>query len=1525
MNIFKKNILLFAVVAAVLLFGLGWAGSLSAMTNEEFLDLCAGGDGPGDADAIKRAIDGGADVNFVGPEGVTPLMVFVAAHSDRDWQAVASVRALLKAGARVNARSKEGATALSYAVLHKAGPRIVSTLIQHGAEVNLGVEAGGGVTPLMIAASADPCPLVSALLLAAGARTDTVAKKDGRTITLSEIAQKNPEARVRRFIDAAVQRTGRRETGLPLFADVPADQELRKSIQDLDARIRALIGPDNWLGWLAYIKWQTELDGQVELRRAILGNDVRRAWLNEYEYYLETLAENGDPAAAGKPDRARVVAQGRQPAGPGSATDLTALKNREIVVLRQPGRGTLAAYETATGRELWRYTPSALSEVHLLGRSDGGAGPLVLAASHWGERFGDAAVLDPVSGEVLLELPPLDDPKWTLGADGRLLAVSTDYSLTLFDLETREVTRKSWYDLLESRPWAEARTLAREEQNKILAVRGLALDAEGRFVKNNAHLFQSDPGPDPRRLRQAREALQAHNYYQLDALAVEPRGLRDPGFVLGPACLGDCPPEALATPLFLVNRRQNRIDCLMIDNDPARLLTRGTLGWGRNADGRLRPRIEFSPGGTTLAVTDAGGDVHFFAVADGGRYLGRLAGQTVLDPASGRQVKDCRLAALLDDDLSGRPFCAFDIPGFETGADLIVEAALAEGRISKAFSPRPGRTLGLTAFAASPDDQWAAGLEGGALWRINPAEAAVDRVAVPEGLRWTALAFSGDGRRLAAAAGDGALYVSEPGQPVRRLALGMKNITHLAVDREGNFAWAAAEGYGPEKAGAAAGAPLRPALALVDLSGQARPVYRPASGPIVSLAFHPEAGYAVAVEDQPAPDQNTPVELKAMETIRWAQGRADIVKFDHLRAGNEEGKGLYDPEKAFVGLSPDLSTLIYQELRPSRAFVTLGRETVGGRETGEMESAAYQAWLGQAVFSRDRRLALLPERGRGEPDDGAWPFHAGGAFYLYDLASGREVSRMSDRARHPGGLIGGAFTRQSSRAVTAGRDGSLRLWELGGSRPVNILTWVFLESGAWVVLDADGRFDTPDPDGLDGLHWTVTGPGGSQTVPLDAFLEDFYQPRLAGYVLAGRPLPRLAPVAARDLTRPAVKVVDISPEKDRSGRVAVTVEITGPADSQVRDLKLYRDGRMVVRQASGDEPAIQLTGGRFQTTFHHQALPSGQNQAVFSAGVLTRDRLRSLSPRASVKYRFNNQAGPRLHLVAVGVGQFDNPAWNLDSAAGDALGFASTLPRHFAGLKAEVSTLAGGDRAKPTKANLRATLKGLASGWSAERRTGSGPDDVVVLTISSRGLTVDPAPSSPASVSSGPRFYFLPSDVPGQDQAVTPDLLAHAVSSAELASWLAPLEAGEIILIVDARPPDAASQSAEGEAVAAPVFDPGPMGDRTLGLLAYDKGMRLLCAASDSLATVEYGQLKRGLLNHALLADGLEKNGAAPRPGQNFSLQDWLNFGLGQSTRPPQAASSSAPGAPVPIPSSNPRPLLFDFGGISRPLLKPQG
>jgi hypothetical protein len=110
------------------------------------------------------------------------------------------------------------------------------------------------------------------------------------------------------------------------------------------------------------------------------------------------------------------------------------------------------------------------------------------------------------------------------------------------------------------------------------------------------------------------------------------------------------------------------------------------------------------------------------------------------------------------------------------------------------------------------------------------------------------------------------------------------------------------------------------------------------------------------------------------------------------------------------------------------------------------------------------------------------------------------------------------------------------------------------------------------------------------------------------------------------------------------------------------------------------------------------------------------------------------------------------------------------------------------------------------------------------------------------------------------------------VSEEELSRWLRRVDAGEMALVIDA--------CHSAATVAQPWFKPGPMGNRGLGQLAYDKRMRVLAASQADDFAIESGQLQQGLLTYALVRDGLEKGKADFRPKDaRVALGEWLAYG----------------------------------------------
>lgn len=117
----------------------------------------------GSLESMRLLLDAGADPNAANDFAATPLM----------WCAgdAAKVRLLLSKGARVDARSKLGRTALLVAAAYDGATEAARLLIEKGAEVN--ARDNSGMSVLEQAASSNHIELVR-LLLAKGANVNTV-------------------------------------------------------------------------------------------------------------------------------------------------------------------------------------------------------------------------------------------------------------------------------------------------------------------------------------------------------------------------------------------------------------------------------------------------------------------------------------------------------------------------------------------------------------------------------------------------------------------------------------------------------------------------------------------------------------------------------------------------------------------------------------------------------------------------------------------------------------------------------------------------------------------------------------------------------------------------------------------------------------------------------------------------------------------------------------------------------------------------------------------------------------------------------------------------------------------------------------------------------------------------------------------------------------------------------------------------------------------------------------------------------
>ncbi len=544
---------------------------------------------------------------------------------------------------------------------------------------------------------------------------------------------------------------------------------------------------------------------------------------------------------------------------------------------------------------------------------------------------------------------------------------------------------------------------------------------------------------------------------------------------------------------------------------------------------------------------------------------------------------------------------------------------------------------------------------------------------------------------------------------------------------------------------------------------------------------------------------------------------------------------------------------------------------------------------------------------------------------IFDVATGTEIHALP----HPAFVMASALTPDGRFVITQSWDNTSRVWSVATGKEV--CRFISLYYGAWVVATPEGRFDANDLEEIRGLHWKAPD-DPLNPLPVEVFMRDYYEPRLLARLLEGEKFAAIRDVSRLNRAQPKVEVTKIEPRKDAPDLVNVTVEVTKAThrlpdgtqmQSGVYDLRLFRDGQLIASepQAPNDEqstkqhPAISETlaqwqqrtlvaleaGNRSVVTFRNIRLPhsSESGGVMFSAYAFNEDRVKSVTAFTFYRY-YKNAASPfaplpgRAYLITIGVNAYESAVKDLTYAAKDARRLNETLFATLEKTKSypeiiRVSLIADRQGSNltektATRANIRAVLRLLAGKPVAPEvmRTfpdaaklqgkAARPEDLIIISFSGHG-----------EVDRRGNFYLLPYDIGrGHGEEVTDRLLASSISSLALSEWMKEIDAGEMVMIVDA--------CHSAAAVKSDAFKPGPMGSRGLGQLAFDKKIKILAATQPEQKASERGGSR---LIKALLTDGLDGRKADSNTNGEITLQEWLEYAV---RRVPEIYNSAGTG-----------------------------
>ncbi|HKG58383.1 MAG TPA: caspase family protein [Pyrinomonadaceae bacterium] len=558
-----------------------------------------------------------------------------------------------------------------------------------------------------------------------------------------------------------------------------------------------------------------------------------------------------------------------------------------------------------------------------------------------------------------------------------------------------------------------------------------------------------------------------------------------------------------------------------------------------------------------------------------------------------------------------------------------------------------------------------------------------------------------------------------------------------------------------------------------------------------------------------------------------------------------------------------------------------------------------------------------PKKGSKQPDPADMmkdlKVEAVGQVQLWDVASGRPISALKGHGR---GVSKVAFSRDGKLLASGGTDNTIKIWDVATHNELRTLTGhtsaiesIDFSPDARLMASAsdDGStflWDTKTGEHLltlisldDGGEWMVVTPQGLfdgtpvswnqilwrynqetfNVAPIEWFFNEFYHPGLLADIFAGK-RPRVAQdVSKKDRRQPAVKLSLAGQAADStvaSRTVKVKIDVSdAPADKDnpqgtgAQDIRLFRNG-WLVKVWHGDvlkgQPNVSLE--------HELTVTAGPNRLV--AYGFNRDNVKSKDAPLVFTGADTLKRKGTAYIIAVGVNEYANTQYNLKYATADARSFADEMRQRQTQLggfeRVEIVQLLDQDA---TKANILAAIKRLA-GESGPPSLKAGPldglkraepEDTVVIYFAGHGTA------------QSQRFYLIPHDLgyTGERTKLTEQglntMLAHSISDIELEAAVEGLDAGHLLLIIDA--------CNSGQALEAEEKRRGPMNSKGLAQLAYEKGMYILTAAQSFQAALEAAQLGHGYLTYALVEEGLKTPVADTTPKDGVVIvREWLNF-----------------------------------------------
>ena len=790
---------------------------------------------------------------------------------------------------------------------------------------------------------------------------------------------------------------------------------------------------------------------------------------------------------------------------------------------------------------------------------------------------------------------------------------------------------------------------------------------------------------------------------------------------------------------------------------------------------------------------------------------------TLWDVATGREVSASGKAASLD--FVESIVFARDGKSFASSADKSVE--LYETATARKLRTFDSHAAGFYAIALSANGRWFAC--GGKDNKVRLWDTTTGRelsALVGHSGYVTSLAFTKDGNWLVSGSLDRTIRIWDTtnGRQKGKL-VASDGINALAVSIDDR--WVASAGY-DRSVGIW---DFNNGTQLTKLSGH--------TGEVTSVAFSANGKWLASG----SVDQT----IRIWDTTTWAEVRVLSVKYPVTAIA-------FSPDNRWLGSGGEVGVELF--------------DVSTWQETRDIHNDKGQ--VRALTFSPDSASLVMASSDR--------------AILIWDMAAPSQPRLLLG---HSDSVNAVAFSSDGKWIFSSSDDGTAMLWDaVSGNKAATLMS--LRESDDWLVVTPDGLFDGA-PSAWNQILWRFAG-NTFNPMPVEVFFNEFYYPGLLAEVLGERKPHAPRDISQKDRRQPlvALSLAEAVDEMDvRARDVAIRVTITEARSSGeqtrgsgVRDVRLFRNGSLV-KVWHGD---MRLDhDGR---TILETAVPILAGKNTITAYAFNRDNIKSADATLSLVGDDKLKRGATAYILVVGLNQYANPAYNLRYAVPDAQDFGEELRRAQAQLGnfTDIQVIPLLDQSV-TKASFIFALHRLGGDDAAsstpvgsseilQKLKKAQPEDAVVIYFAGHGVATRDG-----------RFYLIPHDLGYSgprtqlDAGSLQSILAHSISDRELEQALEGIDAGQIVLVIDA--------CNSGQALEAEEKRRGPMNSKGLAQLAYEKGMYILTAAQSYQAALEQRRLGHGYLTYALVEEGLKTPAADVRPkdGQ-VELSEWLDYAV---------------------------------------------